>query len=104
MSFQVYVDNFCLIDPTKTIKEDKELLSRFLAAPNFSSRLDILQPILQDQFQGFQFQSLWPLKSDRKDGTNSELYRLAGNKAFSKRQSRKDIFVLAMSWIAIQMI
>ena len=87
------MDNFCLVDPTKTIKDDKEVLARFLAAPNFISRLDILQPILDKQFKGFNLQSLWPKSSDSKDGKKSELYRLAGNKAFSKRQSRKDIFV-----------
>ena len=85
-----YVDNFCLVDPTKTIKDDKELLSTFLAASNFSSRLCILQPILSEQFDGFQFRSLWPMNSDRKDSKKSDLYRAAGNKAFSKRQSRED--------------
>ena len=88
-----YMDNFCLVDPTKTIKDDKQLLSRFLTAPSFASRLEILQPVLLEQFNGFQFKSLWPVNSDKKDDKKSELYRLAGNKAFSRKQLRKVIFV-----------
>ena len=87
------MDNFCLVDPTKTIKDDKQLLSRFLTAPSFASRLEILQPVLLEQFNGFQFKSLWPVNSDKKDDKKSELYRLAGNKAFSRKQLRKVIFV-----------
>ena len=93
MSSPVYLDNLCLVDPTKTIKSDKDLLSRFLAAPDFSSRLATLQPVLANQFQNFSLRSLWPLNTDRKDGTKSELYRLAGDKAFAKHQTRKDIFI-----------
>ena len=88
MSSPVYLDNLCLVDPTKTIKSDKDLLSRFLAAPDFSSRLGTLQPVLVNQFQNFSLRSLWPLNTDRKDGKRSELYRLAGNKAFAKHQTR----------------
>ena len=93
MSSPVYLDSLCLVDPTKTIKSDKDLLSRFLAAPDFSSRLATLQPVLVNQFQNFSLRSLWPLNTDRKDGKKSELYRLAGNKAFAKHQTRKVIFI-----------
>ena len=105
MSSPVYLDNLCLVDPTKTIKSDKDLLSRFLAAPDFSSRLGTLQPVLVNQFQNFSLRSLWPLNTDRKDGKKSELYRLAGNKAFAKHQTRLDISLTRTSYsVSISMI
>ena len=98
MSSPVYLDNLCLVDPTKTIKSDKELLSRFLAAPDFPSRLATLQPVIANQFLNFNLSSLWPLNTDKKEGKKSQLYRLAGNKAFAKHQTRKDILLDYKTW------
>ena len=89
MSGQVYIDNFCLVDPTKAIKDDKLILTQFLRANSFEARLEILNPVLEPQFRGFQFQSLWPIENNRKQDERSELYRLSGNKAFAKGQSRR---------------
>ena len=89
MSTQTYVDNFCLVDLTKAIKDDKVLLETFLKCRDFSSRLRALEPLLHKQFDGFRFTTLWPYDSDRKDNSRSELYRTAGNKAFSIKDSRQ---------------
>ena len=83
------IQNFCLNDPLKLLREEAEVLEKFDISSSFIDRVSCLMPVLSHHYSVCPLKKMWPMDRNLKNNDKSSKYRVAGNKAFVSKDYEK---------------